>query len=49
MTIYGFHHWTVLYPKPNYDEPCFKKIAVYIFFLFKGIKIQKKMLNKIKD
>ena len=27
--IFGIHLWTVLYPKPRYNEPCYKEVVVY--------------------
>ena len=29
LYIFGIHLWTVLYPKPCYNEPCCKEIVVY--------------------
>ena len=30
LYIFGIHLWTVLYPKPYYNEPCYKVVVVYI-------------------
>ena len=29
LYIFGIHLWTVLYPKPCYNEPCYKEVEVY--------------------
>ena len=29
LYIFGIHLWTMLYPKPCYYEPCYKKVNVY--------------------
>ena len=29
LYIFGIHLWTVLYPKPYYNEPCYKEVEVY--------------------
>ena len=34
LYIFGIHLWTVLYPKPCYNEPCYKEGEVYICFLY---------------
>ena len=30
--IFGIHLWTVLYPKPCYNEPCYEEVNVYSLF-----------------
>ena len=30
LCIFGIHLWTVLYPKPCYNEPRYKEVAVYL-------------------
>ena len=32
LYIFGIHLWTVLYPKPCYNELCYKEVVVYIIF-----------------
>ena len=32
LYIFGFHLWTVLYPKPCYNEPWYKEVVVYITY-----------------
>ena len=32
LCIFGIHFWTVLYPKPCYNEPCYKEFEVYQFY-----------------
>ena len=29
LYIFGVHLWTVLYPKPCCNEPCYKEVVVY--------------------
>ena len=29
LYIFGIHLWIVLYPKPCYNEPCYKEVEVY--------------------
>ena len=29
LCIFGIHPRTVLYPKPCYNEPCYKEVVVY--------------------
>ena len=31
LYIFGIHLCTVLYPKPCYNEPCYKEVVVYIY------------------
>ena len=30
LYIFGIHLWTVLYPKPCYNELCYKEVVVYM-------------------
>ena len=30
LYIFGIHLWTVLYPKPCYNEPCYEEVEVYV-------------------
>ena len=30
LYIFGIHLWTVLYPKPCYNEQCYKEVGVYM-------------------
>ena len=32
LYIFGIHLRIVLYPKPCYNQPCYKKVEVYIFY-----------------
>ena len=32
LYIFGIHLWTMLYPKPCYNEPCYKEVVVYWFW-----------------
>ena len=29
LYIFGIRLWTMLYPKPCYNEPCYKEFVVY--------------------
>ena len=29
LYTFGIHLWTLLYPKPCYNEPCYKEVVVY--------------------
>ena len=35
LYIFGIHLWTVLYPKPCYNEPCYKEVELYLLFVHK--------------
>ena len=39
---FGIHLWTVLYPKPCYNEQCYKEVLVYIYEREIGERDQKK-------
>ena len=30
LYIFAIRLWTMLYPKPCYNEPCYKEVVVYI-------------------
>ena len=33
LYIFWIHLWTMLYPKPCYNKPCYKEIVVYMSYL----------------
>ena len=39
LYIFGIHLWTVLYPKPCYNERCYKEVEVYICMAYRHILI----------
>ena len=34
LYIFGIHLWTVLYPKPCFNEPFYKEVVVYYAFQY---------------
>ena len=37
LYIFGIHLWTVLYPKPCYNNQCYKEVVVYNLCMKKGV------------
>ena len=40
LYIFGIHLWTVLYPKPCYNDPCYKEVEVYLSLAYNNESCQ---------